>query len=206
VIGEKWYLMLRGSDLDDYSPSHQESSEKKSVSYSHVLPPEMRTVAGAKDILFRLASKALRRLRSYQQRAKYISIRISIRKRGLPHEKYYWECQHSLDLYSNDDLDWMPKISEWLEEFSLENSPHKKDFFPLKVALVFSDLTSLHAEQLELFSPLTEKKTSHSSHLSEVIDALNKKHGYVIDNGKSYKLKKYAPYRISFGGMGDAEE
>lgn len=58
IIGERWYYLLRGVDLPD------ESTRRRSLSHSHVLPPDLRTDKGCREVLLRLLQKASARLRA----------------------------------------------------------------------------------------------------------------------------------------------
>ncbi|MCG9896118.1 MAG: hypothetical protein MH204_11650 [Fimbriimonadaceae bacterium] len=68
IIGRRWWHLLRGVDL----PEQEEP--RKSLSHSHVLPPEFRSLAGARDVLLRLTHKAAARLRSLDLAAGKISV------------------------------------------------------------------------------------------------------------------------------------
>lgn len=58
IIGERWYYALRGFELGE------DSHDRKSLSHSHVLPPDLRTEQGCKEVLLRLIQKATARLRA----------------------------------------------------------------------------------------------------------------------------------------------
>src|SRR5581483_7059447 len=58
VHGERWFFLLRGEDVAD------KPTKRRTVGHSHVLPPELRTDAGAHGVLSRLIHKAAARLRS----------------------------------------------------------------------------------------------------------------------------------------------
>ena len=57
VCGEEMWRLLRGEDLAE------KKSEQKSLSHSHVLPPELRHEPGAMQVLKKLTTKAATRLR-----------------------------------------------------------------------------------------------------------------------------------------------
>jgi DNA polymerase-4 len=48
VTGERWWYLLRGFDLPE------EETSRKSLSHSHVLPPNLRNEKGCRDVLMRL--------------------------------------------------------------------------------------------------------------------------------------------------------
>jgi DNA polymerase IV len=193
VIGERWYLMLRGNDQADYGIETTE--EKKSVSQSHVFAPEFRNTVGAADITLRLTSKALKRLRTYHQVARMFGASITFRQLGNFQAKQYWYFDLSLSSSSNDTLTWLPLIARKLEEL-----PKIPEFQPFKASIYFSDLTKEKFQQLSLFEDQTKNKN-----LSHALDKINEKHGYIVDSARVFKLKKQAPFRISFGGMKDAD-
>nr|HMS55732.1 hypothetical protein [Fimbriimonadaceae bacterium] len=58
VVGAKWWYLLRGFILSD------EEEPRKSLSHSHILPPELRNDHGCKEVILRLLQKASARLRA----------------------------------------------------------------------------------------------------------------------------------------------
>ena len=79
VEGPRWYYMLRGSRDTDYRIWKSEE-QRKTVGHSHVLPPELRTRRGAQDILLRLFTRCMRRLRQYNQAASSVSLFVRLRQ------------------------------------------------------------------------------------------------------------------------------
>jgi len=57
VVGERWWHQLRGHDVSALP------TPRRSVGHSHVLPPELRTSAGAESVVRRLLEKAAERMR-----------------------------------------------------------------------------------------------------------------------------------------------
>ncbi|MBL7661216.1 hypothetical protein JNK13_00545 [bacterium] len=188
VVGDRWYYMLRGNLATDYGM--QDDAPKKSVSQSHVLPPKFRTVQGSRDIAFRLTSKALRRLRSYAQAAKKMSLAIKYRKAGAYRDKQVWHVEIRLDCYSNSDLTWIPRVDQELKQM-----PSLADYNPTQVILSFYDLAPHGYQQITLFSaPLR-----NDENLFQAIDAINAKNGHRVGLACVYNLQQESPYRISFG-------
>jgi len=60
IVGIKWYYMLRGSLEQDYGQNIHDIP--RTIGHSHVLPPEIRSINGAKLVFDALLSKALDRL------------------------------------------------------------------------------------------------------------------------------------------------
>ncbi len=58
VVGERWWFYLRGFVLSE------DHHDRKSLGHSHVLPPDLRTDQGCREVLLRLLQKASARLRS----------------------------------------------------------------------------------------------------------------------------------------------
>jgi DNA polymerase-4 len=76
--GEKLWHWLRGEDFHDPALEHQ-----KSISQSHVLPPELRTEEGAYAVLHKLLHKAAMRLRAARLWTTHVTVTI---KYAVPNE------------------------------------------------------------------------------------------------------------------------
>ena len=70
VGGEFWWHQLRGHEVASPPPV------RRSVGHSHVLPPELRTQAGAAAVIGRLLEKAAERLRHFHCQARGISLHV----------------------------------------------------------------------------------------------------------------------------------
>jgi len=70
VGGERWWRRLRGQNVA--TPP----VVRRSVGHSHVLPPELRTRAGAAAVIGRLLEKAAERLRHYGCQARGLSLHV----------------------------------------------------------------------------------------------------------------------------------
>ncbi len=90
VIGEKWWYLLRGYDLEE------EKTTRKSLSHSHVLAPDLRTDQGARDVLLRLLQKGTARLRSEDLFTERLSIGVSSKKKPWGAEVVLPPTQDSL--------------------------------------------------------------------------------------------------------------
>lgn len=190
VIGARWFYMLRGSLEVDYGMYEQE--EKKSVGHSHVLPPEFRSRSGAQDIILKLVSKALKRLRSYRQEAKIIAIAVTYRHRQDFHKKCRWEIAKAQHVATNDDLFWIPKVDEWCREI-----PITDEFYPVKASICFYGLSKYSTQQ----TMFTEDRSKFIK-LFDAVDKINGRYGPVVCVARVSHLEKHAPFRISFGKPG----
>jgi DNA polymerase-4 len=190
TVGERWHYMLRGNLQIDYSQGTI-GEQKKSVSQSHVLPPQFRTIPGARDMLLRLTAKALRRLRSYNQAPKAVYARISFRHKESWGKKLAWEVARSYPVAANDDLCWLPMIHQCTSTIA-----YNDEYRPVKVTVCFSDLYSTVVQQ----SSFLEDRTRYFK-LFQAIDRIRSKLGAEVNVAQIFHLSKEAPFRISFGGV-----
>lgn len=186
TVGERWHYMLRGNRIADYGVHGH--GPKKSVSHSHVLPPQLRSLQGAKDMLLRLAAKALKRLRGYDQTAKYAGCLISFRSAFDRTQRCRWE-KHLVSFQdANDDLCWLPQIEAATRELCIDAT-----FYPMKVCIFFYGLSGPDRAQLSFY----EDRTRYTK-LFKCLDALQEKHGCTAHIAQIFHLMKHAPFRISF--------
>lgn len=186
VVGERWYYMLRGSLEVDYGM--HTSDIKKSVGHSHVLAPNLRNKKGVEDVLLKLTSKALKRLRSYNQEASRLYLSITYRHTKDLSKKYKWRIDKKQNVATSDDLFWLPLVSGWSKE-----APERQWFIPIKAAICFSELTSSSKHQIGLFHD--RKKYIDLFHK---IDKINETYGTKVEVASVFKNNQ-APFRISFG-------
>lgn len=206
IGGDRWWHMLRGSREVDYEAGLRE--DRKSVGHSHVLPPDFRSLDGARGILMRLVSRALKRLRAYGLVGSDVHLQVSfmshaksqrrqdLRKRPLLDDdkaprpgKRSWSAHCSVAVHANDDLTWMGCVRRALDSLEIPEG-----YFPLKVAATFTDLIACDNANLSLFDDRAKR-----ARLFETVDALNERFGHVVDLASVYWLREEAPYRIAFG-------
>lgn len=150
IIGERWWYLLRGHEM----PEEQEA--RKSLSHSHVLPPNMRTDQGCKEVLLRLIQKASARLRSNGLWASHMSVSVG----GFGKS---WRAEASF-VASQDTITFNDRFLEaWLTH----------DFEgPRQVGVVFSDLKEAEGVNLSLFDSTQER-----AKLNSAVDKVNQKFG-----------------------------
>jgi len=203
IGGEKLWHWLRGEDFNDPELEHQ-----KSVSHSHVLPPELRTSEGCYAVAHKLLHKAAIRLRTERLWTTYVSLSIKyvvpkagarkLHNSGIPqagwsHGTTVIECQDSQTL-----VDALVKL--WA--LRPQDEQHQKPFY---VGVWLGNLVPDHLHTLSLFSGLeTELRRTR---LSTTMDALNHKYGLDTLMPASMLLAKAAaPTRIAFTSIPDLFE
>lgn len=203
VGGEKLYHWLRGEDFNDPKLEHQ-----KSISQSHMLPPEFRTRDGAYAIAHKLLHKAAMRLRAAHLWTTNVSLSVKFavpkeiaKKRhysGIPqsgwsHGMTVIECQDNQTLVEGLRKLW----SEMPRDAALE-----KPFF---VGVWLGNLVPDHLHTLSLFSSLESE--SRRTRLSSTMDELNQKYGLdTLFPASMLLAKAAAPTRIAFTSIPDLFE
>ena len=179
VLGEHFYEWLRGNDTD------QLTGKTKSISHSHVLPPDLRNKEGAYLVAQKLLHKAAFRLRKINMWASSIAVHVSYED----DEKYFenssrvMECQDNFSLLQALQDLWKPLPGR-----------------PLKVAIWLNNLVSNEEHNLSFF------ENERGLQVSQSLDEINAKFGKgsVYFGGVSAD-KAAAPNRISFTSIPDLE-
>jgi len=203
VGGEKLWHWLRGEDFHDAALEHQ-----KSISQSHVLPPDLRSIDGCYAVAHKLLHKAALRLRTAGLWTTSVSLTIKfavpkaeakrrhstgIPQAGWSHGTPVIECQDSQTLVEALKKLWAlrPLGPEYQK--------------PFHVGVWLGDLVPNHLHTLDLFSGLEAE--SRRSRLSSTMDALNHKYGLSTLMPASMLLAKAAaPTRIAFTSIPDLFE
>lgn len=147
--GERWWSMLRGYDVQF------DINEGKSLSHSHVLPPELRTDKGCREVILRLAHKAAARLRSKNLWTSEMSVFVNGNKP--------WHAHCSLPP-TQDSMTITERFLELWESRDYQG--------PLSVGVVFTKLV-----QPELVTPSLFDDTVARAELSGAVDKMNQKFG-----------------------------
>jgi DNA polymerase-4 len=200
VGGEKLWYWLRGEDFNDRELEHQ-----KSISHSHMLPPEFRTRDGAYAIAHKLLHKAAMRLRRDRLWAANITLAVKfavpkaqarklhysgIPQSGWSHGMTVIECQDNQTL-----VEALCKL--WAELPTGEL--YQKPFY---VGVWLGNLVPDHLHTLSLFSGLETE--SRRTRLSTTMDALNLKFGTdTLFPASMLLAKAAAPTRIAFTSIPD---
>ncbi len=197
VVGERWWHMLRGSHECDYEPMQRPEEVKKSVGHSNVLAPEYRNVEGARRVLLELFSKALGRLRSYNQAASAVQITVRYRRchraKGDPQfttPEGVWVRRTRKHLHANEELIWL-KIVRPIVNAIPDLRPSSEPCF---VAILFSELLKEEDQNLSLF----EEEDNPRKRLALLVDAVNKQKAGSVRLA-TFGASDVVPQRIPFG-------
>jgi DNA polymerase IV len=150
VIGERFYLNLRGF------PSNDDHESGKSLGHSHVLPPDLRTDQGCRDVLLRLLQKASARLRANSLWTAHMHISVS----GIAKS---WHADTSL-APTQDSVTMTERFLELWKQRDFER--------PLRVGVTFTSL--LKSEQV---TPSLFDATVERSAFNTAVDKMNQRFG-----------------------------
>lgn len=187
VMGEHFYEWLRGNDTD------QTTTRNKSISHSHVLPPDLRNMDGAYLVAQKLLHKAAFRLRKANLWAGSLSLYVSFEGEVPSFENgtRILECQDNFSLLQVLQELWKP-LSEAKKSLERER--------PLKVGVWLNNLVSNEEHNLSFF------ENERGLQVSQSLDEINAKFGKgsVYFGGVSAD-KAAAPNRIAFTSIPDLE-
>ena len=181
VMGERWFYLLRGEDVPDIP------TKRRTVSHSHVLPPELRTEDGSRGVMVRLIHKAAARLRSID----------------------YWAGAMGVSVSYLDGPRWstgthLPKCQDTLNPLLAfgklwDHDSRPRDATPLKVGMVLSELVPSATATPSLFEQDRQVTT-----LSHVMDKINRAFGkHSVRFGTVMGSEDTAPTRIAFTRIPD---
>lgn len=177
IEGERMYDKLRGIE-----PYYVQNS-RSSLGHSHVLPPEQRTIEGAKAVLHRLLQKACMRLRSYNLLASNISIKVKFR--NYPSFNADSGCSAT-----NNTRSLTESLETLWQQYPGHNDP------PCAVGVRFTGLLNAYQVTGDLFA---ENSSVAEKELNKALDILNMKYGKnTIYLGGAHDALKDAPMRIAF--------
>jgi DNA polymerase-4 len=200
IGGEKLWHWLRGEDFNDPELAHQ-----KSISQSHVLGPELRTIEGAYAVLHKLLHKAAMRLRSARLWTTHLTLEIKFavpkstatkqHLSGIPQSGWskgisLIECQDNQTL-----IEGLQKL--WAQRPLGAN--YEKPFY---AGIALGNLAPDHLHTLSLFSGLESE--SRRTRISSAMDSLNLKYGtHTVIAASTLLAGAAAPTRIAFTSIPD---
>lgn len=182
IEGERMHARLRGEEVAE--PEHA----RRSLSHSHVLPPELRSEAGSRSVLHRLLQKAAMRLRSYGLLAGRLQIFLKYGSDAV------WRGERGCDP-SHDTLVFLQLLEDLWKERPRMRKP------PVAVGVALLDLLPASQRSLGLFD---EAAVSRHERLNQVIDAINLRYGKnTLYFGGAHFALSAAPMRIAFQHIPD---
>lgn len=172
VIGEKWWYLLQGYEVND------PERDRRTLSHSHVLSPRLRHDQGCREALLRILHKAAARLRTAELWACGMTVYIGGFKKS-------WSV--SLRLPPTQD-------SVTMTEYALEAWETRDFVQPKQVGVVFYDLLPAEGVTPSLFDATLDR-----AKFSQAVDRVNGKFGKnkVYLAGMEH-AKDSAPERIAF--------
>lgn len=189
VEGERYYDKLRG--IEPYYVKNARSS----LGHSHVLPPELRNIDGAKAVLHRLLQKAATRMRSYSLLTAHISVKIKLR---------HIKTKEIIRFYKESAItstDNSLKLTSALETLLHDTNLKHTELEPIAVGVNFGHLSNAHQYVDDLF---TEKPSIIEKKLNNALDILNSKYGKnTIYLGGAHNALYASQIKIAFNYVPD---
>jgi len=180
VVGKRWWHMLRGDDLAEFP------TQRRTVSHSHVLHPDMRTDEGMHAVFMKLIHKVGARLRRLNYFAGSITFYILYfdRQKNWESSVVTGRCQDTLTM---------------IRAFSRVWSSRPAGRKPLHISVTLSNLTHSSETTIPLFTD--DQKMIKLAHM---IDRINERYGLdCLYFGTMHDARESAPMRISFTSIPD---
>jgi DNA polymerase IV len=187
IEGERMWERLRGTEVP--LPPKRTSS----LGHSHILPPRLRTVAGAEATLHRLLQKASMRLRAagFYAGGLHLALRLSGRQRWST-AATFTETQDTLELTRILNLLWARR----------PHSTGTDTIHGVGVTLFDLGTTAGHTAMLPGIVDNGDKRSG----LNAALDHINKKLGkHSVVFGGALGALDYAPIRIAFNRIPDLQ-
>lgn len=204
AAGDKLWFSLQGEDFHDPKLEHQ-----KSLSQSHVLPPELRTEEGAYAVLHKLLHKAAMRLRAAHLWTTRLGLTVKYAApKGLPRRE--GERRHHSGI---PQTGWSQGVSvvecqdtqTVVEALAMlwARRPRGADYgTPFYVGVWLGDLVPDHLHTLSLFAGLESE--GKRTRLATAMDAVNGKYGiHTLAAASMLPAGGSAPTRIAFTNIPD---
>ncbi len=217
VGGEDFYARLRGEELD----WHTEGG--KSISHSHVLPPEMRNLQDSYAVLDRLTQKAAMRLRKANQVAGSMAVMVKA-------AKHYRDKQSNVRFEAGarftetqDSKTLVQHLKALLEQITQQTKASREHAgaIPYQVAVVLGELMNSSQQTLDLFAPTPaqahenpvealrkakKQGVRNQGQLNQAVDALNVRFGkQALYYGGAHQARSHGGLAIAFNHIPDVE-
>ncbi len=190
VQGDRLWHLLRGDEIPDLV------SSRKSISHSHVLPPDCRAPAKAWPVLCKLLHKASERLRAQGLLAGALTLRLAF-FRGAA-----WDAE-----MKTPETDSTIRLMRMLDRLWRDRPDPRCPV--VKVAVVLTRLVEHGNFTPELFpgaiaEAVTDTDREKQQRLDEMIDKLRVRYGRkAVFFGGVQDVRQQAPMRISFNHVPD---
>ena len=163
---------LRGHDIE------MKKNDTRSYSHEHVLPPDLRTHAGAYQILAKLLFKGAQRIRKNLRRMTALGVYIKYM------DGFYFE--KSIHFQQTDDTNFL--INQFKKMYPAINSGK-----PIKVGIIMGGLTSVNGHQFSFFDdPKSDRR-------NKAMDVINEKFGAnTLVSGSFLNVTDHAKVKIAF--------
>ncbi len=195
VGGERLWHWLCGEDFHDAELEHP-----KSVSHSHVLPPELRTEEGCYAVAHKLLHKAAMRLRSGGLWTTSVSLTIRyITPKTQDSERRWISWSQGVAVMECQDHPTLMEALRKLWAARPQDEQHRK---PFAVGVWLGELAPDSLHTLSLFSNLESEV--RRTRLTHIMDAMNHKYGTVtLFSASMLPARAAAPTRIAFTSAPD---
>lgn len=178
IVGEAWYLRLRGYEVDFHTHA------TKSVSHSHVLPTPTASNEELTTLVLKLSDKLGRRLRKLDLASGKLEV-ILRTDAGEVHHAY---SRHQR-LYASSDI---AQAAQALCRRLMVHAPIRF------VSITLTRLSAAGSTQLDLFAPASPR----SERIADLIDQLRDRFGEdAIIPAQLLGKHSLAPDRIAFGRL-----
>ncbi len=192
VIGEDFWYLIRGKEIE------YKKNKRRTIGHSHVLHPEWRNLMKARQVLYRLVTKAASRLR----RTKYCTTKLFIliktkQNKYLMAKTKFSETYDNFTLLEETNILWNHLVNR-----------HKCSGIK-KISITLSGLKEKNSSQLSLFDNINETKQSIKKiNLSNAMDRINAKFGRdsIVIGSIPNKIIFFSGTKIAFTRIPDKKE
>ncbi len=212
--GDKLWFWLQGEDFHDPKLEHQ-----KSISQSHVLPPELRNPEGAYAVLHKLLHKAAMRLRTARLWATHLtlSIKFAVPRAAMPGRSAASAAGSRKAVHSSGipQAVWSQGSSviecqdtqtlvEALAKLWARRPQGEQYQAPFYVGVWLGQLVPDHLHTLSFFSGLESEVEAKRTRLSTAMDRVNQRYGTnTLATASMLLAGASAPTRIAFTNIPD---
>lgn len=186
IIGERWHRLLHGEDIPEEPP------RRRSLSHSHILPPDLRTDERAYAVLMRLVHKAGARMRKIG----YWCGSVSLSARFLSHDPALQRLDVGVRVPRCHDTPALVAAVAKLWELRPRGGT------PFKLGVVLGDMVPARSATPSLFD-----EDHQAESISAAMDEVNAEFGAsVVYLGAMFGMRDAAPSRVSFTNIPDFDK